>query len=57
MLCDVTGYSPEIPGLNSIKKINSETNKKKSSISIALMDKEDLEREFPKYLSFIKCKS
>lgn len=57
MLCDVIGYFFEILGFNSIKKINLEINKKKFSILIVLMDKEDLEREFFKYLSFIKCKS
>lgn len=57
MLHDVRDSSPEIPGLKSLKKMNLETNRKKSSVSIALMNKEELEREFPKFLSIIKCKS
>lgn len=48
--------SPEIPRLNSIKKINSETNRRKSSILRTLLNKEDVERKFPKSLSFIKYK-
>lgn len=49
-------HSPEIIGLNSIKKRNPETNIKKSSILLALMNKDNLEKEFHKSSSVIKHK-